>query len=35
VDAVVDGGLSLGDHDVGRHTANVRTAWLEQDITVQ
>jgi hypothetical protein len=34
VDAVVDGGLSLGDHDVGRHTSNVRTAWLEQDIPI-
>jgi hypothetical protein len=34
VNAVLDGGLSLFDHDVGRHTANVQTAWLEQDITV-
>jgi hypothetical protein len=34
VNAVVDGGFNLFDHDVGRHTANVRTAFLEQDITV-
>jgi hypothetical protein len=35
VDAVVDGGLSLFDHDVGRHTTNVRAAFLEEDIVVQ
>jgi hypothetical protein len=34
VNAVVDGGFNLFDHDVGRHTANVRTAFLEQDIVV-
>jgi hypothetical protein len=34
VNAVVDGGLSLFDHDVGRHTANVRAAFLEQDIVI-
>lgn len=35
VDAVVNGGLSLFDNDVGRHTTNVRTDWLEQDISIQ
>ena len=35
VDAIVDGGLSLFDNDVGRHTSNVRTSWLEQDISIQ
>ena len=34
VDALLDGGFNLFDHDVGRHTANVRTAFLEQEITV-
>jgi hypothetical protein len=34
VNAVVDGGLSLFDHDVGRHTTNVRAAFLEEDIVV-
>jgi hypothetical protein len=34
VDALLDGGFNLADHDVGRHTSNVRTAFLEQDITV-
>jgi hypothetical protein len=37
VNAVVDGGFGFGlpDHDVGRHTANVRSAFLEQDIVIQ
>jgi hypothetical protein len=34
VNAVLDGGFNLFDHDVGRHTANVRTANLEQDIAI-
>ena len=36
VAALVDGGFGFGfpDHDVGRHTANVATAFLEQDILV-
>lgn len=35
VDAIVDGGHSLFDNDTGRHTTNVRTAWLENDISIQ
>lgn len=37
VNAIVDGGFGFGfpDNDVGRHTSNVRTAWLEQDILIQ
>ena len=34
VNAVLDGGFSFGDNDVGRHATNVRTAWLEHDIVV-
>jgi len=34
VNAVVDGGFNLFDHDIGRHTANVRVADLEQDLIV-
>jgi hypothetical protein len=34
VEAVVDGGFSLFDNDVGRHTTNVRAQFLEQDIIV-
>jgi hypothetical protein len=36
VNAVVDGGFGFGlpDHDVGRHTTNVRTAFLEEDIAI-
>jgi hypothetical protein len=37
VDAIIDGGLELftSEHDVGRHTSNVQTRWLEQDILIQ
>ena len=35
VSAIVDGGLSLFDHDVGRHTTNVKAQFLEQDIVIQ
>ena len=37
VNAIVDGGFGFGwpDHDVGHHTTNVRTAWLEQDLVIQ
>ncbi|MSR55910.1 MAG: hypothetical protein EXS09_21955 [Gemmataceae bacterium] len=37
VNAIVDGGFGFGwpDNDIGRHTNNVRTAWLEQDIVIQ
>ena len=36
VNAIVDGGFGFGlpDHDVGRHTTNVRTAFLEEDIAI-
>jgi hypothetical protein len=34
VNALLDGGFNLFDHDVGRHTANVRVANLEQDLVV-
>jgi hypothetical protein len=35
VNAVLDGGFNLFDNDVGRHTTNVRTTFLEQDIVIQ
>jgi hypothetical protein len=37
VKAIVDGGFGFGwpDHDVGRHTSNVQTVWLEEDIVIQ
>jgi hypothetical protein len=34
VNALIDGGFNLGDADVGRHTANVRTTNVEQDFVV-
>jgi hypothetical protein len=37
VSAVLDGGFGFGwpDNDIGRHTTNVQTLWLEQDIVIQ
>lgn len=34
VDAALNGGFSLFDNDVGRHTTNVSTSYLEQDIVI-
>jgi hypothetical protein len=34
VNALIDGGFNLGDADIGRHTANVRTSNVEQDFVV-
>ena len=34
MNALLDGGFNVFDHDVGRHTANVRTTNLEQDISL-
>jgi hypothetical protein len=35
VDALIDGGISLFDNDVGHRTANVRSQFLEHDFVVQ
>jgi hypothetical protein len=34
VDAALNGGFSFFDNDVGRHTTNVSTSYLEQDIVI-
>ena len=34
VDAALNGGFSLFDNDIGRHTTNVSTSFLEQDIVI-
>jgi hypothetical protein len=35
VNALLDGGFNLGDHDIGRHTVNVRVDGIEDPIIVQ
>jgi hypothetical protein len=35
VNAFIDGGFNLFDHDVGHRTANVRSAFLETDFVIQ